>query len=211
MPLTRAWCLWELFCTIETGSNFDVCLGPAEQELFESDLTAASKNLTSSKMFKTFTEAIERIDVSKSEAGKESDLAMIIAAVEATGSCHELNQIAKAHLERWIFEEVANVLYGKAAAGEMKEFMRVGVAGAAGMAGLVALEEAKAAQREAIQMGSALAGKYTRNPQRNLVPGGPSFTSERLLVACVSDDAVDAVATAAVGAVGRSFNRLLSR
>jgi hypothetical protein len=88
LPLTRAWCLWELFATIETGSNFDVCLGPAEQALFSSELRQAGANLTNPRMFNTFKSAFDRIDVSKSQAGKPSELRMILAAVEATpGGC----------------------------------------------------------------------------------------------------------------------------
>jgi hypothetical protein len=30
-PLTRAWCLWELFCTVSVGARFSVCLGPHER------------------------------------------------------------------------------------------------------------------------------------------------------------------------------------
>ena len=35
LPLRRAWCIWELFCTESVGAPFDVCLGPAEQAAFE--------------------------------------------------------------------------------------------------------------------------------------------------------------------------------
>ena len=35
LPLRRAWCIWELFCTESVGVPFDVCLGPAEQGAFE--------------------------------------------------------------------------------------------------------------------------------------------------------------------------------
>jgi hypothetical protein len=34
-PLTRAWCLWELFCTVEGGKQFDVCLPSAERHKCE--------------------------------------------------------------------------------------------------------------------------------------------------------------------------------
>ena len=38
LPLTRAWCLWEVFCTVDAGAEFSVCLGPAEEAAFEAAL-----------------------------------------------------------------------------------------------------------------------------------------------------------------------------
>ena len=35
LPLKRAWCLWELYCSHQAGVPFSVCLGPAEQRAFE--------------------------------------------------------------------------------------------------------------------------------------------------------------------------------
>jgi len=26
IPLTRAWCLWELYCTVQTSSRFDIAM-----------------------------------------------------------------------------------------------------------------------------------------------------------------------------------------
>ena len=31
VPLTRSWCLWELYCSHASGARFSVCLGQAEQ------------------------------------------------------------------------------------------------------------------------------------------------------------------------------------
>ena len=38
IPLSRSWCLWELFCTHDTEANFSVCLGPAEQTQFRESI-----------------------------------------------------------------------------------------------------------------------------------------------------------------------------
>ena len=38
IPLTRAWCLWELYATVLVGGSFSVCLGPAERQKFETAL-----------------------------------------------------------------------------------------------------------------------------------------------------------------------------
>ena len=31
VPLTRCWCLWEIFCSIDTGASLEVALGPRER------------------------------------------------------------------------------------------------------------------------------------------------------------------------------------
>jgi hypothetical protein len=155
LPLTRAWCLWELFCTVETGSKFNVFLGPAEHALFESQLTAAGNDLKSTRIFETFTKAFDRIDVSKSMASKDSDLAMILGAVDETpGGCDSLNKIVKDCLVEWLRGAMEDVLVRKAVGGEFEGFLRAGVAGAAAMVGLAVAEEAKEVMNEAVEAGS---------------------------------------------------------
>jgi hypothetical protein len=80
LPLRRAWCLWEIYCTVATGSAFSVCYGKAEREAFEfaieRDVTAVLTSLSA-------------IDVGKSEAGSPTDLEMIHSTVlrEVPGAC----------------------------------------------------------------------------------------------------------------------------
>jgi len=38
VTLTRAWCLFEIYCTIDTKSKFDVAMSDAQQELFIKDM-----------------------------------------------------------------------------------------------------------------------------------------------------------------------------
>ena len=86
-PLTRAWCLWELFCTVDTGMEFSVCLGPAEQEAFEADLYASlydgpSLSAHAGSDDRIIT-AFSQIDVAKAEAGNPDDLNMILQAASS--------------------------------------------------------------------------------------------------------------------------------
>ena len=37
-PLTRAWCLFEIYSTVVEGKPFGVCFGPAERQKFEAAL-----------------------------------------------------------------------------------------------------------------------------------------------------------------------------
>ena len=75
-PLTRAWCLWELHCTVETGSRFSICLGPAEKAAFR---TSLGRDYGSAAIA-----ALSSIDVRNSQAGDPLDLEMILNAVDAT-------------------------------------------------------------------------------------------------------------------------------
>jgi tetratricopeptide (TPR) repeat protein len=93
-PLTRAWCLWELFCTIETGSDFSVCLGSAERAGFEKALLEGSE---------VILEAFARIDVRQAQAGSESDRVSILAAAKAApGGIDHQNAVAIGELRNWV-------------------------------------------------------------------------------------------------------------
>lgn len=86
-PLTRAWCLWELHCTVETASVFSILLGPAEKAAFRADL---AENHGASAIA-----ALSTIDVRKAQAGDPNDLMMILGAVGATeGGAEALNERA---------------------------------------------------------------------------------------------------------------------
>jgi photosystem II stability/assembly factor-like uncharacterized protein len=71
--LTRAWCLWELYCTVETGAAFSVCLGPAERAAFEAAVFSTDG-------FNHILAAFAAIDVSAAQAGSPEDRAMILGA-----------------------------------------------------------------------------------------------------------------------------------
>jgi hypothetical protein len=99
--LTRAWCLWELFCSVDTGVAFSVCLGPVEQAAFEAALLADSQVLM---------DAFAHIDVATAEAGSPADRAMIMAAVERMpGGCRRLNAVAMAEMRAWVRSVLARM------------------------------------------------------------------------------------------------------
>ena len=35
IPLTRAWCVWEIFCTVDSGAELRVALPPSERSKFD--------------------------------------------------------------------------------------------------------------------------------------------------------------------------------
>ena len=93
-PLTRAWCLWELYCTHRSGATFSVCLGPDERKQFEEAILGDFDIV-----FKVFSE----ISVEKAKSGDERDEKMIKEAVEEEVGFSNLNAIAFARMRDWIF------------------------------------------------------------------------------------------------------------
>ena len=79
VPLSRAWCLWELYCTTKGGSRFSVCLGPAELAEFEREAMQSGTAVL---------DAFGDIDVAKAEASDPADLAMILVGVSSGSLRH---------------------------------------------------------------------------------------------------------------------------
>jgi hypothetical protein len=73
-PLVRAWCMWELHCTVMTHSKFNILLGPAEKQAFRAALLEDSGD--------TVIGMLSTIDVRNSQAGDPRDLQMILGAVD---------------------------------------------------------------------------------------------------------------------------------
>eukprot|EP01046_Picozoa_sp_COSAG06_P037427 COSAG06_NODE_4223_length_4454_cov_5.117566_4_plen_727_part_00 len=101
-PLTRSWCLWELFCTLETGAAFDVCLSPTERASFEAALLEDVDALL---------KALSQIDVSCAEAGNPHDQQMIMSAVNARpGGSVSLNEVAIGEMRKWLINTMVDAL-----------------------------------------------------------------------------------------------------
>ena len=112
--LTRAWCLWELYCTVETGSEFSVCLGMAEQATFEAVLFGSESG------WRNIFEAFSGIDVSKAQAGSPADLAMIIgAASNVEGGLRGLNNTAIKQMRQWFLGELRRLAWSRVESGSV--------------------------------------------------------------------------------------------
>jgi len=100
IPLTRAWCLWELYCTVKTSTKFSVALGPAAEKAFKAELLDEASGCD-------VLNAFSKVNVKKSQAGNPDDLRMIMAAVEAApGGCDRINQLATTELRKWMMARV---------------------------------------------------------------------------------------------------------
>lgn len=102
-PLTRAWCLWELFCTVETGSEFCVCLGSREQAAFEASLLDGGAQ--------SLQDAFSKIDVANAEAGDPEDQRMILTAVgNLEGGSSRLNALVMEQMRTWVLRVIDSMI-----------------------------------------------------------------------------------------------------
>ena len=102
VPLTRAWCLWEMYCTVDTGARFSVCLSTAQRAAFE---VAIAENWQAAQ------DAFAHIRVQDAEAGSEDDKTMIFAAVEACeGGFNRMDTLALGCMREW-FQQTVRMMH----------------------------------------------------------------------------------------------------
>lgn len=92
VPLTRAWCLYELFAAVDRNVVLDVRLPASQRQPF---LDAVSSN------FQAIMDAMSEIDVRNAQAFADSDRRNILQAVEASVGCAQLNELVKERLRQW--------------------------------------------------------------------------------------------------------------
>jgi len=93
IPMTRAWCLWEIFCTIDTKSEFHVAMCEAEHESFK-------KSLVSN--FERIQLTISGIDARRAAAWKKSDREKIFEAIENSIGFSTLNEKVIGKMRDWL-------------------------------------------------------------------------------------------------------------
>ncbi len=76
IPLQRAWCLFEMYCTAATGSRFEIAMSPNEEIAFLDDLVSDSG---------VINRMLAQIDVQKSEATVQEDKDRIFQIVTDVG------------------------------------------------------------------------------------------------------------------------------
>ena len=109
VPLTRAWCIWEIFCTVDTDTELRVLLPAAERDAFATALVDD---------FDSIVEVVCAVDVEKAEAHSDTDRDNIFAAVRETCGFHKLNVAAAGGLRGALALAGAQVLGERNAAGD---------------------------------------------------------------------------------------------
>lgn len=94
IPLTRAWCLFEIYCTIDTKGQFEIALSKNQQKHFFEDMITYG-DLKINEMLAT-------IHVEKSECFKREDKQKIFEVVEKTVGFGSVNAMLFAKFRDWV-------------------------------------------------------------------------------------------------------------
>jgi len=103
VPLTRAWCLWEIYCTAVTGARLHLAMRPQALQEFKTALLAS---------FDTVQTALSRVDVSQSTAFHRADQDMIHNEIKRTIGFIKMNELVQTRLMHWLMETAKKELDG---------------------------------------------------------------------------------------------------
>ena len=81
---TRAWCVWELFCTVDSDTPLEIVLPPADRRRYVAALRAGD--------VASVRRALTSIDVEQAEAYKKEDRDMVLDHVAAAGGASQVNE-----------------------------------------------------------------------------------------------------------------------
>jgi tetratricopeptide (TPR) repeat protein len=96
LPMTRAWCLWEMLSTIVGKCKLD-CVMPHRQRLdFNQNM------IENPGMVESTIKTLEALDARNATAWMENDKAMIFRAIEDTLGFDGLNKAIKDQMRKWI-------------------------------------------------------------------------------------------------------------
>ena len=96
IPLTRGWCLFEIYSTIVTESRFEVAMTKSSKEAFLKDIIS-DPDESINKMLAT-------IDVAKSECFKPEDKENIFNIVRKEVGMGKINTMIFERLQSWVIE-----------------------------------------------------------------------------------------------------------
>ena len=99
IPLTRAWCLFEIFCTHLANNELEIVMDEQESRSFHDALGSGSYN---------FNNWVANIDLAKADATNKDDKVNILKAVNTRlkGGIHDLNKVVIALLRKWLAGQV---------------------------------------------------------------------------------------------------------
>jgi len=93
IPITRAWCLWEIYCTIDTKSEFNVAMCEAEHKDFRLRLV---------RNFEDIRTSLSKIDARRADAWNKKDRDKIFAAIEEGVGFARLNESVIGKMRDWL-------------------------------------------------------------------------------------------------------------
>ena len=102
IPLTRAWCLWEIICALKTNAKLSIHFSKNEKEKFQMKLR---------EDFNYIMKAFCKIDVHNSESFNPTDKLMIFEAVEKLpGGFKGVNNQIADKMREWIADSARDLI-----------------------------------------------------------------------------------------------------
>ena len=97
VPMTRAWCLWEMLCALQLKDRvvLHVRLSPKEKKSFLAKLV---------EDYEEVTNMLVRVDAKKAQAYLPHDREMIFESIKETIGFNALNEQVKTFLRLWCLE-----------------------------------------------------------------------------------------------------------
>eukprot|EP00164_Ancoracysta_twista_P005742 GFYU01007891.1.p1 GENE.GFYU01007891.1~~GFYU01007891.1.p1 ORF type:complete len:404 (-),score=111.10 GFYU01007891.1:375-1586(-) len=89
IPFTRAWCLWEIYCAVDTNSRFEVALSDEDRKSF---IDSGPDD---------FMNMLGTIDVNKSESWDPKDREKIFEAIHRTTTAGDINAAVLKLMREW--------------------------------------------------------------------------------------------------------------
>ncbi|EGD78506.1 mbre TPR repeat protein [Salpingoeca rosetta] len=98
VPLTRAWCLWEIFCSAsQEDVQLTIRLPNAERDALKEAVL---------ETFEAVTDAMVRVQAERADAWDPKDKEMIFKAIEDGVGFLHLNKVVKDQMRNWCFSEM---------------------------------------------------------------------------------------------------------
>ena len=97
IPLTRGWCLFELYCTSSTNSRFEVAMSESDQKMFLNDIIEKGSGVAINNM-------LSKVNVKRSECFLEDDKTNIFNAIRASVGFDQLNKMVFKQLSDWVIQ-----------------------------------------------------------------------------------------------------------
>jgi hypothetical protein len=106
-PLTRAWCVWEIACSI--GTKLEVIMSPVQasrmEQSFLDEIDALQGVFKSTLCYADFAIMVENlchVDVARAQASLPSDKEKIVVAIEKTVGLKGVNDSVSCELRSWL-------------------------------------------------------------------------------------------------------------
>eukprot|EP01031_Cornospumella_fuschlensis_P036949 gene36949-44825_t len=116
IPLTRAWCLFELWSTADTGAKFEVAMSQEDIEAFLSEIVG---DLSTSVA--VLQKMLTTIDVERSESFNPADKEKIMSAVQNTCGFAKLNTMVFEKMRDWAFQTLEDATYERQENGRLRD------------------------------------------------------------------------------------------